>query len=121
MKIILDGSDAVVGTRAIRRYTINLISQLTTNYAEDQFKIFLNYFRGNSVVIDREIENKKNASKIRYALPRHVSLPLWDMLKIPPLDVFTGKADIFHALGDDCPPVNRSRSPGESPEPCQVR
>lgn len=105
MKIVLDGSDAVVGTRAIRRYAINLISQLTTNFADDQFKIFLNYFRGNSDVIDRKIENRKNASKIRYSMPRHLSLPLWNMLNFPPVDWFTGKADIFHSLGDDCPPV----------------
>lgn len=105
MKIILDGSDAVVGTRAIRRYTINLINEFSLNNQCDQFKIFLNYFRGNSEVIDQKIKNNKNFTKIRYPLPRHISLPLWKRLKFPPIDVFTGRADIFHALGDDCPSV----------------
>lgn len=108
MKIILDGSDAIVGTRAIRRYTINLINELTSNYQQSEFKIFLNYFRGNSGVIDCKIKHKKNVSKIRYPLPRHISLPLWDRLKFPSVDIFAGKADIFHALGDDCPPVRRA-------------
>jgi len=105
MKIVLDGSAAVVGMRAIRRYTINLINELASNYQQSEFKIFLNYFRGNSGVIDCKIKHKKNFSKIRYPLPRHISLPLWDRLKFPSVDIFTGKADIFHALGDDCPPV----------------
>lgn len=105
MKIILDGSDAVVGTRAIRRYTINLINEFSLYNSWDQFKIFFNYLRGNSEVIDRKIKHKKNFSKIRYPMPRHISLPLWDRLKFPPVDIFTGRADIFHALGDDCPPV----------------
>lgn len=105
MKIVLDGSAAVVGMRAIKRYTINLINELTSNYQQSEFKIFLNYFRGNSGAIDCKIKHKKNVSKIRYPLPRHISLPLWDKLKFPPIDLFTGQADIFHALGDDCPPV----------------
>jgi len=105
MKIVLDGSAAVVGMRAIRRYTINLINEFASNYQQSEFKIFLNYFRGNSEVIDCKIKHKKNFSKIRYPMPRHISLPLWDRLKFPSVDIFTGKADIFHALGDDCPPV----------------
>jgi glycosyltransferase involved in cell wall biosynthesis len=105
MKIILDGSDAVVGTRAIRRYVVNLINEFSLSNQHDQFKIFVNYFRGNAAVIDHNIKDKKNFSKIHYPVPRHISLPLWEKLRFPPIDLFTGKADIFHALGDDCPPV----------------
>jgi len=109
MKIILDGSDAVVGTRAIRRYTINLINEFSLADRQDQFKVFLNYFRGNSAAIDCKIKHKKNFSKIWYPLPRHFSLPLWDRLKFPAIDLLTGRADIFHALGDDCPPVKQAK------------
>lgn len=105
MKILLEGSTAVVGTRAIKRYTINLINEFASNYPQDQFTIFLNYFRGNSEVIDLTTKQKRNFSMIRYPLPRHISIPLWDKLNFPPIDIFTGRADIFHALGDDCPPV----------------
>lgn len=109
MKIILDGSDAVVGTRAIRRYTINLINEFSLANNRDQFKVFLNYFRGNSALIDRMIKPKKNFSKVRYPLPRHLSLPLWERFGFPAIDLFTGRADIFHALGDDCPPVKQAK------------
>lgn len=105
MKIILDGSDAIVGTRAIRRYTISLINEFSLYNDRDQFRIFLNYFRGSSNLIDRKIKNNENFSKIHFSVPRRLSLPLWEILKFPYIDIFTGKADIFHALGDDCPPV----------------
>lgn len=108
MKIILDGSDAIVGTRAIKRYTISLINEFSLYNDRDRFKIFLNYFRGSSEIIDHRIIYKTNFFKVRYPLPRHISLPLWDRLRFPPIDIFTGKADIFHALGDDCPPVNHA-------------
>jgi glycosyltransferase involved in cell wall biosynthesis len=109
MKIILDGSDAVVGTRATRRYAINLINEFASINKQDQFKIFLNYFRGNSKVINLTIKKAKNFSRRRYPMPRHISLPLWDKLNFPSIDIFTGKADIFHALGDDCPPVKSAK------------
>ncbi len=105
MKIILDGSDAIVGTRAIKRYTINLINEFVLDCKQDQFKIFLNYFRGNSKTIDCKIKDNKNFSKIHFPVPRRLSLPLWEVMRFPYIDIFTGKADIFHALGDDCPPV----------------
>lgn len=105
MKVILDGSDAVVGNRAIRRYALSLINEFASNYGEVQFKIFLNYFRGDSEIIDNKIKDKNNFSRVRYPLPRHISIPLWDKLNFPPIDILTGRADIFHALGDDCPPV----------------
>jgi glycosyltransferase involved in cell wall biosynthesis len=108
MKIILDGSDAVVGTRAIRRYTINLINEFSLKNNRDQIKIFLNYFRGESKAVDCKIQNKKNMSRIRYPLPRHISLPLWEVFNFPSINIFTGNADIFHALGDDCPPIKRA-------------
>jgi glycosyltransferase involved in cell wall biosynthesis len=108
MKIILDGSDAIVGTRAIRRYTVNLINEFSLRNHQDQIKIFLNYFRGENGVVDYKINNNKNMSKIRYPLPRHLSLPLWEILNFPSIDIFAGKADIFHALGDDCPPIKNA-------------
>jgi len=52
MKITLDGSDAVVGVRAVRRYTINLIRELVAGYPDDHFTVFLTYFRGASQIID---------------------------------------------------------------------
>lgn len=105
MKIILDGSDAVVGTRAIRRYTINLIAELPAIGAHDRFTVFMNYFRGDADIVDRKIAGAGNATAVRWACPRHFSLPLWDRLGVPSVDLFTEPADIFHALGDDCPPI----------------
>jgi glycosyltransferase involved in cell wall biosynthesis len=105
MKIILDGSDAVVGVSAIRRYTINLIRELISGYPDDRVTVFLTYFRGASQVMDELVGSGKNVSRIRYALPRRLSLPLWELLGVPRVDWFTGPADVFHALGDDGPPV----------------
>ena len=105
MKIILDGSDAVVGVRAIRRYTINLIRELISGYPDDHFTVFLTYFRGDSRVMDELVGSGRNVSRVRYALPRRLSLPLWELLGVPRVDWFTGPADVFHALGDDGPPV----------------
>jgi glycosyltransferase involved in cell wall biosynthesis len=105
MKITLDGSDAVVGVSATRRYTINLIRELITGYPDDHVTVFLTYFRGASQVIDELVGSGKNVSRIRYALPRRLSLPLWELLGVPRVDWLTGPADVFHALGDDGPPV----------------
>lgn len=105
MKVLLDGSDAVVGVRAIRRYTINLIRELIAGYPDDHFTVFLTYFRGASAVVDALVSDRRNVSKVRYALPRRLSLPLWQLLGVPRVDWFTGCADVFHALGDDGPPV----------------
>jgi glycosyltransferase involved in cell wall biosynthesis len=105
MKIILDGSDAVAGVRAIRRYTINLIRELISGYADDRFTVFLTYFRGDSQAMDELVGSRRNVSRVRYALPRRLSLPLWELLGVPRVDWFTGPADVFHALGDDGPPV----------------
>lgn len=108
MRIILDGSDAVVGTRAIRRYTINLINEFLEKDFGAQFNVFLNYFRGTLPGIFQKIQNNDNFSVVHYPLPRRISLPLWNTLKFPYLELLTGDADIFHALGDDCPPVKKA-------------
>jgi len=105
MKIILDGSDAVVGVRAIRRYTIHLIREFIAGYPDDHFTVFLTYFRGAGQVINDLVGSGKNVSRIHYALPRRLSLPLWELLGVPRVEWFTGPADVFHALGDDGPPV----------------
>ncbi len=105
MRIVLDGSDSVVGVRAIRRYTINLTRELICGYPDDHFTVFLNYFRGNSKVVDAIVADRRNASSVRYGLPRRFSLPLWELLRIPRVDWFTGPGDVFHSLGEDCPPA----------------
>lgn len=105
MRIILDSSDAIIGERAIKRYTINLIKEFSSDIYEDQFEIFLNYFRGDISLIDEIINNKQNFSKIPCRLPRRISLPYWKIVRFPYINTFSKKADIFHALGDDCPPV----------------
>jgi len=104
MKIILDGSDAVVGTRAIRRYTINLIAQLPAIGVDDRFTVFMNFFRGKADIVEQKVAGATNVTTVRWACPRHFSLPLWGRLGVPPVDWFTGRADVFHCLGDDCPP-----------------
>lgn len=109
MKILLDGSSAIVGTRAIKRYTISLIREFVQLNTKDEFKILLNYFRGDSEVIDLLIKGKSAFSKIRYPIPRRLSLPIWSIIDFPSVDIFTGTVDIFHSLGDDCPPVNSAK------------
>jgi len=105
MRILLDGSSAVIGTRAIKRYTNSLIHEFVLLNTNDEFKILLSYFRGDSNSVDILIKGKPNFSKIRYPIPRRFSLPLWHNFNFPRIDIFTGKVDIFHSLGDDCPPV----------------
>lgn len=109
MKILLDGSSAVVGSRAIRRYTISLIKEFAKLKAQDEYKILLNYFRGNSKVIDLLIEGKPNFRKMHLQIPRRLITPFWTNINFPSVDLFTGKVDIFHSLGDDCPPVKSGK------------
>jgi hypothetical protein len=33
---------------------------------------------------------------------------LWEIFNFPPINAFTGRGDIFHALGDDCPPIKHA-------------
>lgn len=109
MKILLDGSSAIIGARAIKRYTIALIREFVLLNLKDEFKILLNYFKGDSEVIDFLINEKPTFSKIHFPIPRRFSLPLWNNFSFPPIDLFTGKVDIFHSLGDDCPPVKSAK------------
>jgi glycosyltransferase involved in cell wall biosynthesis len=109
MKILLDGSSAVIGARAVKRYTASLIREFTLFDTRDDFKILLNYFRGSSEIIDFLIKEKSNFSKIRYPIPRRLSLRLWHGFNFPPIDILTGKVDIFHSLGDDCPPLRSGK------------
>ena len=109
MKILLDGSSAVIGVRAVKRYTASLIREFTSFNTKDHFKILLNYFRGSSEIIDLLIKEKSNFSKIRYPIPRRLSLRLWHDFNFPPIDILTGKVDIFHSLGDDCPPLRSGK------------
>ena len=66
MKILLDGSAAIVGTRAIRRYTISLINEFLLYNDSDQFKIFLNNITKAKVItglknaIQEEIDTRNN-------------------------------------------------------------
>jgi glycosyltransferase involved in cell wall biosynthesis len=109
MKILLDASSAITGGRAVKRYTVSLIREFVSLNKGDQFKILLNYFRGNSEIIDLLIQRKLPFSKIRYPIPRRLSLRLWHDFNFPPIDIFTGKVDIFHSLGDDCPPLRSGK------------
>jgi len=105
MKILLDGSSAIVGARAVKRYTLALIREFLSLNKNDEFKILLNYFKGNSEVIDSLFREKSNFSTIRIPLPRRFSLPFWNWFSFPSIELITGKIDIFHSLGDDCPPL----------------
>ncbi len=109
MKILLDGSAAVIGSRAIKRYTNSLIKEFILLNKKDEFKILLNYFRGNSKSIDALIQGKPTYSKIRFPIPRSISIPFWNAINFPPIDFLTGKVDIFHSLGDDCPPLKSGK------------
>jgi glycosyltransferase involved in cell wall biosynthesis len=109
MKILLDASSAIIGGRAVKRYTVSLIREFVALNKGDEFKILLNYFRGNSEIIDLLIQRKLPFSKIRYPIPRRLSLRLWHDFNFPPIDIFTGKVDIFHSLGDDCPPLRSGK------------
>ena len=58
MKILLDASSAIIGGRAVKRYTVSLIREFVSLNKGDEFKILLNYFRGNSEIIDLLIQQK---------------------------------------------------------------
>lgn len=109
MRILIDGSSAVIGSRAIRRYTLSLIKEFTKLSIQDEYNVLLNYFRGNSKEIDSLIAGKTNFRKIHLKIPRSITLPFWTNVNFPPIDLFTGRVDIFHSLGDDCPPVKSAK------------
>ncbi len=105
MKIILDGSDVITGTRAIRRYTFNMIKEFVSGDYDDEFTVFLNCFWKDTSSIDNIIKTSKRFSKLHCWIPRSFSLPYWKYIRSPSANMFRVKSDIFHALGDDCPPV----------------
>lgn len=106
MQVCMDYQPAVVQRAGIGRYTRALAAGLLeTKAPDDALRLFyLDFFRRGRVDLEGA---ETKASRI---LPGAILQRLWRTVGLPPFDMLSGKADVFHFTNFLRPPLRRGRS-----------
>ena len=106
MQVCLDYQPAVTQRAGIGRYTRVLAGELLkTKLPGDDLRLFyLDFFRRGVVDIPGA---RTTPSRI---LPGAILQRLWRMVGLPPFDLLSGPADVFHFCNFLRPPLRRGRS-----------
>ncbi len=109
MRICIDAYHAIGGYGGIHRYTVNLIKGLLKIDSENQYLLFYNFFRekGHKALPDFGGEN---AANITFRFPRRFLTRMWDTIRFPPIELLTGKIDVYHSLHFLLPPQRQGKS-----------
>ncbi|MCX7767000.1 MAG: hypothetical protein N2246_09895, partial [Candidatus Sumerlaeia bacterium] len=86
----------------VRNYTLNLLKQLVRLDTENEYIIFINAFRKSHPNFPFLIAPRVTVK--RYHIAEPVLLFIWQYLRFPPIELFTGKVDVFHSPGGIIPP-----------------
>ncbi len=107
MKICIDGTP-VFAERAIRRYTFNLIRHIP---ASDKRNAYIAFYIAYSNVFQNSVPraSESNLKNVICKVPGKILVPLWNSLNFPPLELFTGPVDIFHATDFDVPATRNAK------------
>jgi glycosyltransferase involved in cell wall biosynthesis len=106
MKIAIDGTSIVHGTRAVCRHSKNLIKTMVRLYSDYEYKIFY---------MDRKSRHRRyvklpDGRFIReyiVSAPGKILIPGWKYLSLPKAEWFIGNFDIFYATDLFFPPSAR--------------
>lgn len=105
LRIGLGVATAFYGGRAIRRYAISLARELS-RIAPDCHLRLLAWRRGNS-----PSGLPADSARVRLCptgIPGRLLVPLWNVGLGPPVELFTGRLDVFHSTDFDVPCVRRA-------------
>lgn len=100
LRIGLDGTCTCHGSRAIRRYVVNLVRGLVGTGEEHEYRLLRVNPTASWVLGDLQ-DRRLQVRDTR--IPARILYPLWHHLGMPPLDVFTGRLDVFHATDMELP------------------
>lgn len=95
MRIALDASSMLPARTGIGNYTAHLIKELVARAPHHEFKLFMNSYR--HPVPPDEFLYLANVRRYHWKLPGPYLLRSWQWLRFPPMELFTGPFDIFHA------------------------
>jgi glycosyltransferase involved in cell wall biosynthesis len=105
MKIGIDGSPILKEKTGVGNYVYNLIKWLGNIDSVNEYSIFLNSFKGS---FNANIKYQNFKIK-RFRIPGKILMLSWGYLKFPPIDLLTGKFDIFHSTNFIIPPKKEGK------------
>ncbi len=103
MKITIDASGALGKKTGVGNYIYNLVNQLALIDNENDYSLYLNYFRlrhTNPFSKDFKITANRIPAKIQRNLQNYLNLPI---------ELFIGKTDIFHGPNYFLPPTRSAK------------
>src|SRR3989304_6740714 len=102
MRIVLDYTPAVHQRAGIGRYTRGLVEALTRLDTENDYRLLV-LGRGSAHFIPTDLPDN---FKLRFVpLSDRWATVIWYRLNLPlPVDLFTGRADLFHGPSFTLPP-----------------
>lgn len=102
MRIGIDASSILTSRSGIRNYTLNLLKQLVRLDTENEYVIFINSFRKSHPNLPFLISSRVRLK--RYHIADSALLLVWQYLRFPPVELFTGRIDLFHSPEGIIPP-----------------
>lgn len=107
MRIGIDCSSLLSIKTGIGYYTHNLVKNLLKIDTKNQYVLFFNSY--SKKLKDREFFDKPNVKIKKWSIPGPLMLKGWKYLNFPPMDLFTGKVDVFHSPSGYIAPLMRGK------------
>ncbi len=105
MKIGIDISMLVYRGSGVATYTFNLVKHLLRIDKHNQYFLFYSSFRRPDNFTYLEELNKSGGHVVDYPFPPRLLKAWWNTWNIIPVELFTGKVDIFHSSDFLRPPL----------------
>jgi glycosyltransferase involved in cell wall biosynthesis len=102
MRIGIDASSILPGKTGVGYYTLNLLRSLLTLDTKNEYVIFLNSY--TRLLPDASLLKRPNVKIKQFRVPGPLLIKLWRHLHAPPIELFLGKLDLFHAASTYVPP-----------------
>ena len=106
MKISIDATPVIHGTRAIRRHSKNLINALLLLDQANDYAVFYINWRNNKKIAHNFV-NGGELDECRIRIPGRILVPLWRHFAFPRAEWMMGKTDILYATHLYFPPVKQ--------------
>lgn len=104
MRVALDCTPLLGPRTGVGNYTANVLAELVSAHPEDRWLATAFTVRGND--LPTQVPDGV-ATRVRPA-PARALRQLWRRAPLPPVELFTGAQDVFHATNFVCPPTRRA-------------
>ncbi|WP_106849580.1 glycosyltransferase family 1 protein [Blastococcus sp. Marseille-P5729] len=104
MRIALDCTPLLGPRTGVGNYTANVLAQLAAAHPEDQWTATAFTVRGNDLLarVPAGVQTRTRPA------PARALRQLWRRTTLPPVELFTGRQDVFHATNFVSPPACRA-------------